>query len=315
MSYLVSTVIAAYNAERTLEEAVDSALAQDLKDHEIVAVNDGSTDSTLAILERYADKIKVIHQPNRGLSAARNAAIARSASKYIALLDSDDQWLPGKLVSVVAELERRPGASLGFSEYGFVDADSVEYGQSRIFGEISSVELLDKVPFPLFSLNQAIMPSTWIVNRSRLEQVGGFCEAFKGSGGFDDYWLLLLLREKGEFVYIPEKLVLYRLLYPSETADKYSAGLAVFAQLVKRRYGRVGEEIALRAKDGYCRSVLSKTAQLMNRGQKLAALRTLLHIAAVRPSYFLGVEFRDRLSLPKNRRRVQALLTPSKPRL
>ena len=315
MSYLVSTVIAAYNAERTLEEAVDSALAQDLKDHEIVAVNDGSTDSTSAILEHYADKIKVIHQPNRGLSAARNAAIARSASKYIALLDSDDQWLPGKLVSLVAALEQRPGASLGFSEYGFMDADSVEYGQSRIFGEISSAELLNKVPFPLFSLNQAIMPSTWIVNRSRLEQVGGFCEAFKGSGGFDDYWLLLLLREKGEFVYIPEKLVLYRLLYPSETADKYSAGLAVFAQLVKRRYGRVGEEIALRAKDGYCRSVLSKTAQLMSRGQKLAALRTLLHIAAVRPSYFLGVEFRDRLSLPKNRRRLQALLTPSKPRL
>lgn len=315
MSFLVSTIIPCYNAERTIEEAVDSALAQDLKDHEIVAVNDGSTDSTSAILERYADKIKVIHQPNRGLSAARNAAIASSASKYIALLDSDDQWLPGKLVRLVAELERRSDASLAFSEYGFMDTDSVEYGQSRIFGEISSVELLKKVPFPLFSLNQAIMPSTWIVNRSRLEQVGGFCEAFKGSGGFDDYWCLLLLRETGEFVYIPEKLVLYRLLYPSETADKYSAGLAVFAQLVKRRYGRVGEEIALRAKDGYCRSLLSKTAQLMNRGQKLAALRTLVHIAAVRPSYFLGVEFRNRLSLPKNRRRVRALLTPSKPRL
>jgi len=315
MSYLVSTIIPCYNAERTIEEAVDSALAQDLKDHEIVAVNDGSTDSTSAILERYADKIKVIHQPNRGLSAARNAAIAGSASKYIALLDSDDQWLPGKLVSLVAELERRPSASLAFSEYGFMDADSVEYGQSRIFGESSSAEVLNKDPFPLFSLNQAIMPSTWIVNRSRLEQVGGFCEAFKGSGGFDDYWSLLLLRETGEFVYIPQKLVLYRLLYPSETADKYSAGLAVFARLVKRRYGRVGAEIALKAKVGYCRTVLSKTAHLMNRGQRLAALRTLLHIAAVRPSYFLGVEFRDRLWLPQNKRRIQELLTPSKPRL
>ena len=83
MSYFVTTIIPCYNAERTIEEAVDSALAQDLKDHEVVAVNDGSTDSTSAILERYADKIKVIHQPNRGVSAARNAVIAGSASKSV----------------------------------------------------------------------------------------------------------------------------------------------------------------------------------------------------------------------------------------
>jgi len=59
----VSTIIAAYNAERTIAETIDSALAQRYEDHEIVVVNDGSTDSTVAILEKYSNRIKVVTQP------------------------------------------------------------------------------------------------------------------------------------------------------------------------------------------------------------------------------------------------------------
>src|SRR6516225_8557529 len=83
----VSTIIAAYNAERTIAETIDSALAQECDGHEVVVVNDGSTDSTAKILSEYGDQISIVTQSNRGAAAARNAGVAYSNSKYIALLD------------------------------------------------------------------------------------------------------------------------------------------------------------------------------------------------------------------------------------
>lgn len=81
----VSTIIPAYNAERTIAQAIDSALSQDFKAHEVVVVNDGSTDFTADILENYGSKIHVITQCNRGLSVARNAGVRESTGKYLGL--------------------------------------------------------------------------------------------------------------------------------------------------------------------------------------------------------------------------------------
>src|SRR5215471_276245 len=128
----VSTVIAAYNAERTIAETIESALAQECDGHEVVVVNDGSTDSTATILTGYGDRISIVTQSNRGAAAARNAGVAYSTGKYIATLDSDDLWLPGKLQTMVAALERNAGASLAFSEYAKIDDHGVEFGESMI---------------------------------------------------------------------------------------------------------------------------------------------------------------------------------------
>ena len=90
----VSVIIPVHNGAATIERALTSVFDQTFSDYEIVICDDGSTDDTLAVLAKYGDKVRVVHQANRGPSAARNAAVAASRGELIALIDRDDQWLP-----------------------------------------------------------------------------------------------------------------------------------------------------------------------------------------------------------------------------
>lgn len=93
----VSVIIPTYNRGWTLKEAVESVLAQDFQDFELIIVDDGSTDNTQDVLDAYRSKIILLKQKNRGASAARNMGIASASGRYIAFLDSDDLWMPKKL--------------------------------------------------------------------------------------------------------------------------------------------------------------------------------------------------------------------------
>jgi glycosyltransferase involved in cell wall biosynthesis len=93
---LVSVIIPTYNRGWIVQEAVDSVLAQDFSDYELIVVDDGSDDNTPEILKAYGRQITILHQPNKGVSAARNRGIAAAAGRFIAFLDSDDLWLPKK---------------------------------------------------------------------------------------------------------------------------------------------------------------------------------------------------------------------------
>lgn len=95
-----SVVIAAYNAECTISETIESVLAQTHESFQIVAVDDGSTDGTLSTLLRYAaqdERVRVASQANQGVSAARNFGVAKASGELIAFLDADDIWHPEKL--------------------------------------------------------------------------------------------------------------------------------------------------------------------------------------------------------------------------
>jgi glycosyltransferase involved in cell wall biosynthesis len=104
----VSVIIPVYNGEPTIGAAIQSVLAQTFRDFEIIVVDDGSTDATASILERFASRITIIKQANRGFCDARNAGIANSQGGYLALLDADDTWLPSKLEKTIAVLDRSP---------------------------------------------------------------------------------------------------------------------------------------------------------------------------------------------------------------
>jgi glycosyltransferase involved in cell wall biosynthesis len=307
MAVKVSTIIAAYNAERTIAETVESALAQRYEGNEVVVVNDGSTDSTAAILRGYDGRIRVVTQSNRGAAAARNAGVAQSGGKYLAFLDSDDVWLPGKLATMIAVLERNPAASLAFSEFGFIDDNGNEYRTSSIGKLPSFKELMTKRPFPAASMSEGIMTSTWVLPRSSFDAVGGFCEVFEREA-CEDCWMLVLLRDLGEFVYVPEKLTCYRIAHPIEMADKYGPGVEIFIALVKRHYGLCGRTLIRNAKNVKCRWLLTKIAHQMDRGDRLGALSSLAQIARLRPLYFLTREFSDRLRLPHNTKRIRELM-------
>ena len=94
---LVSVIIPTFNRGWILKEAIESVLAQDFTDFELIVVDDGSTDNTSDILGEFESYIRVIRQTNRGVSAARNRGIQASGGRLTAFLDSDDLWLPQKL--------------------------------------------------------------------------------------------------------------------------------------------------------------------------------------------------------------------------
>ena len=105
----LSFIIPVYNVAPYLRMCVASLLSQDYKDFEIILVDDGSTDSCPEICDEYArmfDNIRVIHQPNAGLSEARNSGIRIATGEFICFVDSDDYWLPKVLAGLMAQLER-----------------------------------------------------------------------------------------------------------------------------------------------------------------------------------------------------------------
>jgi glycosyltransferase involved in cell wall biosynthesis len=106
----VSVIIPTYNRAGMLTAAIDSVLAQDFTDFELIVVDDGSTDDTPQVLKAYGAKIKVIRQRNQGVSAARNRGIAAACGRLIAFLDSDDLWLPGKLTIQIDFFKTTPEA-------------------------------------------------------------------------------------------------------------------------------------------------------------------------------------------------------------
>jgi glycosyltransferase involved in cell wall biosynthesis len=120
----VSIVIAAWNAGRTLQATLESALAQSWPRREIIFVDDGSSDDTASALAPFRSRVRVISREHGGLAAARNAGVAAASGDYLALLDADDLWTPDKL-AVQLEVARR------FPEAGLIACDGIEFHEDR----------------------------------------------------------------------------------------------------------------------------------------------------------------------------------------
>lgn len=108
---LVSVVIPTFNGGRLLLQTLQTVFAQTFRDYEIVIVDDGSTDDTLDLLAPLANRLRIFSQPNAGIGAARNRGIDLSCGKYVAMLDHDDLWIPGKLAAQVEFMQRNSGCA------------------------------------------------------------------------------------------------------------------------------------------------------------------------------------------------------------
>lgn len=117
-----SIVIPLYNKENQISATLNSVLAQTFQDYEIIVVNDGSTDGSVAAVETFDDpRIRLIHQNNAGVSAARNKGIEEAEGEYIALLDGDDEWKPEYLETISDLISRYPEAQVFATSYEFKD--------------------------------------------------------------------------------------------------------------------------------------------------------------------------------------------------
>lgn len=117
----VSVILPFHNRAATLPRCVESIRAQSLTDWELIAVDDGSTDASMSILERYEDaRIRLFrHETNQGAAAARNTAMRHACGDYFALIDSDDEWFPGKLATQVEALKQQ-SARLNSAAFYFI---------------------------------------------------------------------------------------------------------------------------------------------------------------------------------------------------
>ena len=114
---LVTVIMPVFNASATLAQALGSVLWQGYEAIEVIAVDDGSTDDSRQLLATYGDAARVLHQSQQGPAAARNLALQHARGEYIAFLDADDVWLPGKLLSQVAYLQAHPDVSAVFGRF------------------------------------------------------------------------------------------------------------------------------------------------------------------------------------------------------
>ena len=195
----ISVAVPAYNAELYLREALDSVLSQSLQPHEILVVNDGSTDGTDAIARSYGDRIRYIVQENEGLSGARNTAIREATGDWIAFFDSDDIMQPEKLAKQMTMIDASPELILTYTGFTFL------YEDGRT--EPATVFPANKL-WPALRYRSPILPSTSIVRRDALLEAGCFRKITTEDW---DLWFRLIRRYPvTAFQEVPESLLLYR---------------------------------------------------------------------------------------------------------
>lgn len=179
----VAIVVPVYNLRRYLAEALESALAQTVPaaSVDIVVVDDGSTDGSGELAAQYAPRVRCLRQPNRGLSAARNAALAATDAEFVQLLDADDRLHPEKLAASLAVFAEDPGATLVHTGCAFIDEEGrrlPQRGWSRAEGTVLG-ELV---------LGNLINPHAALVRRADVVAAGGFDETLTSLEDWD-LWL------------------------------------------------------------------------------------------------------------------------------
>lgn len=187
----VSVITIFFNEERFIREAVDSVLAQDFQDFELLLVDDGSTDLSSEIARDYAaadpSRIRYLQHPghsNRGMSATRNLGVREARGKYVAFIDADDRWRPCKLTEQVALLDEKDdvdavGGSVNYwashNRGGDRTIQTAHVRDRRIVPGEASLNL-----YPLGSANAPSM-SDLLFRKASIAKVGGFDEAFRGA--------------------------------------------------------------------------------------------------------------------------------------
>lgn len=173
---LVSVIVPAYNAEKYLGEALESALAQTRQDVEIILVDDGSTDGTAAIARSFGARVQLVQQENRGVGGAVNTGLRRARGDLLAFLDADDRWLADKLSLQVSWMEAHPETDLVFGHARqFISPEIGPEDRLRLAG-------MQEAPEPGF------MKLTMLARRRAFEQVGEFSEGLR-AGDFVDWYM------------------------------------------------------------------------------------------------------------------------------
>ena len=164
----VSVIIPAYNGDRYIEDAIAGILAQTYTNYEIIVVDDGSTDNTYEVIKKYGDRIRYFSQSNQGVAASRNLGLAQSQGEYIAFLDQDDIFLPHKLASQVALLER--DSNLGIVNSGWQIVDH----RGKIQAAVEPWQQIPELSTAKLIIWKPVFLGAMLFRKSWLERTEGF---------------------------------------------------------------------------------------------------------------------------------------------
>ncbi len=179
---LVTVYLVCHNYEDYVEQAIESVLAQTYKNFELIIIDDGSTDNSRDVINRYVkySNVRVIFQENKGLIATNNVAIRAANGKYVMRLDADDCLHESALLVLVDAIEESEDLALVFPDYYYIDKNSNVIGQERRHNFQADVNLLD----------QPAHGACTIIRREYLLEVGGYSSEFDCQDGWD-VWLKL----------------------------------------------------------------------------------------------------------------------------
>jgi glycosyltransferase involved in cell wall biosynthesis len=226
---LVSVIIPAFNAESYIGQAIDSVLQQTYQNVEIIVIDDGSADNTVAVIEGYNNpRIKVLSQNNAGAAQARNLGVTKAAGDWIAFLDADDLWLPEKLQK---QLE-----NIGDKVWSHTDLDYIgnvfpEGTLASDFTRKSSGKVFESI-----LIENSIGTSSVLIKKNVFEEFGGFDTGFRA---LQDWDLWLRLSSKHEISYCPEPLVHY-LVHSKSTSRQARKTLPYHLNLIEKVFSTDG---------------------------------------------------------------------------
>ena len=194
----IAVIIPTFDRQHFLGRAIDSVLSQTRPAHEVIVIDDGSTDGTAPWLKKEYPTVKLIEQTNQGVSAARNAGIQQAQSEWIALLDSDDEWFPEKLERQVKELQKYP-------EILFCHTDEIWIRKGVRVNPMKKHQKFGGMIFRKCLDICRISPSSALFSRTLLDDVGWFDETLPIC---EDYDLWLRITAKFPVLFINDPLII-----------------------------------------------------------------------------------------------------------
>lgn len=211
---LISIIMAAYNAEKTIEQAINSVLSQTYPDFELLVVNDCSTDKTAMLAEAIVkkdDRVRLIsNEKNSGVSYTRKHGLEEASGEWVAILDSDDAWVPEKLEKQI-NLQKKTNADLLFTGSAFMDAD----GKPIDWYLAAPAEVTYR----------QLLKQNVLSNSSALVRKELYAKYYAvGDGMHEDFAMWLNILKDGRKAYgVDEPLLIYRIAKSSKSGNKFKA--------------------------------------------------------------------------------------------
>ena len=180
----ISVIIPVYNRPKMIYRAIDSVLRQTLPAAEIIVVDDGSTDSTADVIRAFGNKVRLISLDQRGVSAARNRGIRAARGKWLAFLDSDDEWLPEKSENAADFISRHPQYRIFQCQEIWI-RNNIRVNPRQKHKKMAGKIFKESLPLCIVS------PSAVMMERSLFDEVGLFDETLPVCEDYD-LWLRVL---------------------------------------------------------------------------------------------------------------------------